>query len=131
MVLQRAQRVAVELRIAKHNTALVDESDAVPEGRSRHIGYTVRRVSIAPLCTYESRLAREAIDCLVDDARLKPVVDDQNNGDHEHRNDGQHVEKQPVSEPHRDREFGVRNRYPNPRTVSIRSPAGPSLARKR
>jgi hypothetical protein len=64
------------------------------------VSETVRNGRIPPLGGNESCFPREAIECLLRDPRLEPMIHDQNHGDYENADDSESVEEKPVSEPH-------------------------------
>jgi hypothetical protein len=131
VVLQRAQSVAVEFRVAKNDASFIDERDAMAERLTSHVGETVGGLLSAPLRGDEACFPAESIHRLLDDACMHAAVDDENYRHDQYADDSECVEQESVRELHADLALPPRKRYPKPRTVSIRSPAGPSFARRR
>ena len=63
-------------------------------------------------------------------AYLEPLAADHDHENREHRDHERKAREQTARESHVSAR-GVRNRYPKPRTVSMRSDAAPSFARSR
>ena len=123
MVLEPAERRAVELGVAAHSPGGVDQRDAVPDALAqlaRELGpaQRIRRQQGGD----EQGLALEPVgDFVLEVAAQQPVGGD---GEARHGERGQQAarDEQPGGELHarvRGRASGRRKRYPAPRTVSI------------
>jgi len=123
MVLEPAERPAIELGVAAHAPAGVDERDAVPDALTqlaREVGpaQRIRRQQGRD----EQRLALEPVGDFVFEVAPQQAVGGDGEARHGERGEQARREEQPRGELHarvRGLASGRRKRYPAPRTVSI------------
>ena len=96
MILQSAQRVAVKFGITNDNAFVAYQCDAMLECATRRVREIVGRKSRSPLGRDELRFARELDNCLLDYPRVQSLVDDDHYREHEHHDNCENVQKQPL-----------------------------------
>jgi len=129
VVLQREQRRRVEVGIAHDAAGRVDERNATMESFAGCISEGIGVGSWTPFTSHELSFLPKIPNRFGDQPVAQPAIGENDNENRHQRNDGERSRQDSFGEPQP--RSGGRSRYPNPRTVSMSEPAGPSLVRSR
>jgi hypothetical protein len=109
VIVQSAQRFAIELGITEHYATFVDECHAVSKCGAGYVGETVRSSRFSPLRSDEPGFASEAVNGLLHHSGVEALIDDENYGDDKYSNDPQAINEEAVCELHAVRGLPLRS----------------------
>jgi hypothetical protein len=122
---------AIEFRIAADHAAGVDERHTSPERGAGCIGERIGVEAGPPLGRDQPRFALQLSSRFFGETIAQATPGDRDDAAHEDEDQHQRSGEESLGERHAPRAWPLFKRYPNPRTVSIRSPDSPSLVRSR
>ncbi len=110
VIFEARQCRAVELGVADHVTGGVDQRDAMPDCRARHVGKRVGGRAVPPLSGDEPCLTSELLDRGRSQLVLQPLAAQDDDEDDEDADDEERAEQKALAEPHEPRAPGARKR---------------------
>jgi hypothetical protein len=100
VIFESLKRCPIELGVTYYMARRIDEGYSVAGGDSRLIGQSVGIDSRSPLRRQQPCLACEVVGCLIRNARVDLIVDDDYYGYDHDRDDRERLKKQPMRESH-------------------------------